>query len=102
MEWYQYLAAFFSGAFLANTVPHFIKGISGDKFPTPFAKPPGQGLSSPLTNMIWSLVNLAVGYLLTSAGKISTGNTPALITCFAGIAVMGIMLSIRFKTKHKE
>jgi hypothetical protein len=43
MEWYQYLAAFFAGAFLANTVPHFVKGISGDKFPTAFAKPPGKG-----------------------------------------------------------
>ncbi|HEY0245471.1 MAG TPA: hypothetical protein VGC01_07920 [Mucilaginibacter sp.] len=46
MEWYQYLAVFFSGAFLANAVPHFIYGIPGDKFPTLFAKPPGQGLSS--------------------------------------------------------
>jgi len=102
MEWYQYLAAFFCGAFLANTVPHFVQGISGNKFPTPFAKPPGKGLSSSLTNMIWSLANLVVGYLLIGAGKVAAGNNPALITCFTGIALMGIMLSIRFAGKHKE
>jgi hypothetical protein len=102
MEWYQYLAAFFSGAFLANTVPHFVKGISGDKFPTPFAKPPGKGLSSATTNMVWSLVNLLIGYLLLGKGTVNNEHPVALITCFVGIAVMGIMLSIRFQGKHKE
>jgi hypothetical protein len=29
MRWYHYLAYFFGGAFLANTVPHFVNGISG-------------------------------------------------------------------------
>jgi len=58
MQWYQYLAVFFSGAFLANVVPHFVHGISGNKFPTPFAKPPGKGLSSATVNVVWSLVNL--------------------------------------------
>ena len=50
MEWTQYLAAFFAGVFLANAVPHFVKGICGDKFPTPFAKPPGQGIADPLAD----------------------------------------------------
>ena len=43
MPWYDYLAAFFAGAFLANVVPHFTYGISGNRFPTPFAHPPGRG-----------------------------------------------------------
>ena len=37
MEWYNYLACFFGGAFLSNFAPHFVKGICGDKFPKPFA-----------------------------------------------------------------
>ena len=45
MKWYHYVAAFFAGAFLANVVPHFIHGVSGDAFPTPFADPAGKGLS---------------------------------------------------------
>ena len=102
MEWYQYLAAFFAGAFLANTVPHFVKGICGDKFPTPFAKPPGKGLSSPTTNVIWALVNLLIGFLLLGKGNVNCDHPAALIICFIGIAVMGIMLSIRFQSKDKE
>ncbi len=102
MEWYQYLAAFFAGAFLANTVPHFVKGICGDKFPTPFAKPPGKGLSSPTTNVIWALVNLLVGYLLLGRGNVNSEHPAALITFFAGFAALSIMMSSHFQNKDKE
>ena len=70
MEITQYIAAFFAGAFLANAIPHFVHGISGDKFPTPFAKPPGKGLSSSLVNVVWSLVNVVIGYFLFNSGKV--------------------------------
>src|SRR3978361_363418 len=102
MEWYNYLACFFAGAFLANTVPHFIHGISGDKFPTPFAKPPGKGLSSPMINILWALLNLLVGYILLIVSKVNNENVVSLIVFFAGIAVMSIMLSINFEKKDKE
>ena len=102
MAWYNYLACFFAGLFLTNVVPHFVCGIAGNKFPTPFAKPPGQGLSSPTVNMVWALFNLVVGFLLFNAGNISTGNPLTWVLFFAGVAAMGIMLSIRFQKKHKE
>jgi len=102
MEWYQYLACFFAGAFLANLVPHFVMGICGNKFPTPFAKPPGKGLSSPTVNVVWALVNLIVGFLLFRASGINRDNMISLIVFFAGIAAMSIMLSINFVHKHKE
>ena len=47
--------------FLANSVPHFVQGISGRSFPTPFASPPGQGESPPLINVLWGSSNLIVG-----------------------------------------
>ena len=100
MVWYEYVACFFAGAFLTNVVPHFVHGISGDRFPTPFAKPPGQGLSSPLVNMVWALVNLVVGYVLFQRGHVAQGGTAVLVTFFAGIAAIGIMGSVRFATKH--
>ena len=100
MVWYAYVACFFAGAFLTNVVPHFVHGISGDRFPTPFAKPPGQGLSSPLVNMVWALVNLVVGYELFQRGHVAQGGTAVLVTFFAGIAAIGIMGSVRFATKH--
>ena len=45
MKWYNYLACLFAGFFLANSVPHFVQGICGNFFPTPFAHPAGIGLS---------------------------------------------------------
>jgi hypothetical protein len=102
MPWYDYLASFFAGLFLANAVPHFLHGISGDPFPTPFARPPGEGLSSPTINVLWALLNLAIGYILIRVGKVSAGNTPALVIFFIGVAAISIMLSISFRNKHPE
>ena len=63
-RWYHLVSYFFGGAFLANTVPHFVAGISGSPFQSPFASPPGEGLSSATVNVLWGLFNLVVGYLL--------------------------------------
>jgi hypothetical protein len=102
MEWYQYIASFFASAFLANVVPHFVHGVSGDKFPTPFAKPPGKGLSSAPVNMVWALFNLLIGYLLLKPGGVSPANTPSMAVFFIGIAAVSIMASINFQKKDKE
>lgn len=100
MVWYDYIACFFAGMFLANVVPHFVHGISGDRFPTPFAKPPGKGLSSAPTNILWALLNLVIGYILFRVGKVSSGEDVTLAIFFAGIAAISIMLSVRFTSKH--
>jgi len=100
MPWYDYIACFFAGMFLANVVPHFVHGISGDRFPTPFATPPGKGLSSPTVNVVWALFNLAVGYILFRIGKVSTGDYSVLVIFFAGVAVLSTMSSVRFAEKH--
>ena len=64
MNWHSGMAYFFGGVFLANSTPHFIAGISGRPFHTPFAKPPFRGRSSPAVNIVWSLFNLALAYVL--------------------------------------
>lgn len=102
MNWYEYIACFFSGIFLANFVPHFVHGISGDRFPTPFAHPPGKGLSSPTVNVLWALLNLAVGYILFRVGKMSSGNSLALVIFFAGIALISTFSSVRFAGKQSS
>jgi len=99
MKWYHYIACFFAGMFLANTVPHFIHGISGDPFPTPFSNPPGKGLSSPPINVWWAMLNLLVGYILLRAGKVSSQKTATIIVMFIGIIVMSVMLSYGFQDK---
>jgi hypothetical protein len=100
VNWYDYIACFFAGAFLANAVPHFVHGISGDRFPTPFASPPGRGLSSPRVNVVWALLNLVVGYILFRIEKVSSGSTSVLVLFFGGITTISIWLSVHFTKKH--
>ena len=102
MNWYDYVACFFAGMFLANFVPHFVHGISGDRFPTPFSHPPGKGLSSPMVNVLWALLNLAIGYILFRVGKVSSGGDAAVGVFFVGIAAISTMSSVRFAEKLKE
>jgi hypothetical protein len=100
MTWHNYIACFFAAMFLTNVVPHFVHGISGDPFPTPFAKPPGKGLSSPTVNVFWALFNLVVGYILFRVGKVASGGCLSMLIFFAGIAAISIMASVNFQKKH--
>jgi hypothetical protein len=88
--------------FLTNVVPHFVHGVSGDRFPTPFANPRGKGLSSPTLNVLWALVNLVVGYLLVRVGKLRSGGDLALLIFFAGIVAISTMMSLRFRQKQPQ
>jgi hypothetical protein len=88
--------------FLANTVPHFVHGISGDRFPTPFAKPPGKGLSSAPVNVVWALGNMVVGYLLFRAGGVGSGDAVPVALFFVGVAAISIMMSVEFQTKQAK
>jgi len=99
MKWYNYIAAFFSGAFLCNAVPHFVQGISGKPFPTPFANPPGVGHSSPMVNVLWGAFNFLVGYILLRASKVDKQKYAGLIVMFFGIVAMGAMLAVAFEGK---
>jgi len=99
MKWYHYIAAFFAGALLTNVVPHFVNGISGNAFPTPFANPPGKGLSSPLINVLWALCNLLAGYVLFRVSRIQSKRKLGLIIFFVGMILISIMSSITFMDK---
>jgi hypothetical protein len=57
-------AFFFAGVFFANFVPHFVSGVLGRTFPTPFASPPFRGPSPPFVNVLYGLFNLVVAYAL--------------------------------------
>ena len=102
MNWYRYVACFFAGMFLGNVVPHFVHGISGDRFPTPFAPPSGKGLSSPTVNVVWALFNLIVGYILFRVGKVSSGDGSGLAIFFAGLVAISTLLSLRFAKKQAK
>jgi len=97
MHWYSYVAYFFAGAFLVNAVPHFVNGVSGRPFPTPFASPPGRGLSSPLVNVLWGTLNAVIGYLLLRlVGEFHIRDLLDVLVLGAGGLWMAVMLARAF------
>lgn len=64
MIWLHLISYFFGGCFLCNAIPQFICGVMGRPFQSPFAKPPGEGLSTSTIDVLWGFFNLVVAYLL--------------------------------------
>jgi hypothetical protein len=94
MPWYFYLLEFLAGVFLANGVPHFVQGISGAPFQSPFAKPPGIGESSPVVNVVWGFGNLLAGALLLHFfWPVNWGGWVGLC---AGALVLGVQMANHF------
>ncbi len=101
MEWRDLVSYFFGGAFLANAVPHFVSGVMGKPFQSPFAKPPGQGLSSSTVNVLWGSLNLVVGYILVCrVGDFDLRTTSDVTALGLGILLMGLFLARRFGRFH--
>jgi hypothetical protein len=101
MRWYHDVAYFFGGTFLANFIPHFVNGIGGNSFQSPFASPPGQGLSPSTVNVAWGLFNLLVAYLLlVRVGKFDIRRWRHIGVAGAGFAWMALMLAWWFGKLH--
>jgi len=95
-NWIDLVSYFFGGVFLANAIPHLVSGQMGRPFQSPFAKPPGEGLSSSRVNVLWGAFNLAVAYgLLFHVGTFD-GRKPA----HAGVAAAGALLISLFLASH--
>jgi hypothetical protein len=91
MPWLFLLSYFFGGAFLANAIPHFVSGMMGKPFQSPFAKPPGQGFSSSTVNVLWGFFNIVVGYLLTfRVGDFDVRNMGDIVAFGGGVLVMAV------------
>jgi len=80
--WQLYVFSFLAGLFGANGVPHFIKGVLGEKFQTPFGKS-----SSASVNVVWGLANFVVAALFLFTGDVHEH----LLRAF-GMVVLGILL----------
>ncbi len=101
MEWSHFVSYFFGGAFLTNAVPHFVSGVMGRSFQSPFAKPPGEGLSSAAVNVLWGFLNLVVGYVLTCrVGSFELRSTAHMVAAGLGVLLMSVMLARSFGRFH--
>jgi hypothetical protein len=101
MQWPHLASYFFGAAFLTNAVPHLVSGVMGQSFQSPFAKPPGQGLSSSTVNVLWGFLNLVVGYVLTCrVGAFDLHSTDQVAAFGLGILLTGILLARQFGRFH--
>jgi hypothetical protein len=97
MDWMHELAWFGGGAFLANAVPHVVSGLMGRPFQSPFAKPPGEGLSSSTVNVVWGFANLVVAYLLICrVGEFDLRSTADAAALGLGMFLLALPLARRF------
>lgn len=91
------LSYLLGGALLMNAVPHVVSGTSGRKFPSPFATPPGKGLSSATVNMVWGFANLVGAYFLVCrVGRFDLRLAGDVIALGLGMLLIGLQLARHF------
>ena len=103
MLWWHYPAFFFAGVFFANFVPHFVSGVLGRTFPTPFATPPFRGPSSSPVNVLYGLGNLCVAYgLLFHVGSFEPRHVPAAGAFGLGLAAWSLLITRSLSRLERE
>jgi len=93
----HYVALFFGGAFVLNAIPHIVAGSMGRAFQSPFAKPPGEGLSSSTVNMAWGFLNAVIAWLLlVRVGDFDLRAPDHALAFGLGFVLLGLMMARRF------
>ena len=86
---------------MTNAIPHWVSGLMGRPFQSPFAKPPGEGLSSSTVNVLWGFFNLIVAYvLLLRIGAFDVHSTEHVIAAGAGSLLLSVMTARMFGRFH--
>ena len=102
MLWFHFPAYFFAGAFSANFVPHFVSGVLGRTFPTPFASPPFRGLSSSRVNVLYGLFNLTVAWVLLRASDFELRSAPHAAVYGLGLVAMSLLITRSLARLQRE
>lgn len=101
MNWLHEVSYLFGGVFLANAIPHFVTGLQGRPLQSPFAKPPGQGLSSSTVNVLWGFSNFVIAYLLIArVGNFDLRAAPQIIAVGVGVLLMSVFTARAFGKFH--
>ena len=101
VNWLHDISYLFGGAFIANAVPHFVSGMMGRPFQSPFAKPPGKGLSSSTVNVLWGFANFVIAYLLIArVGEFDIHAADQVIAAGIGVLLLGVFSARSFGQFH--
>jgi hypothetical protein len=101
MDWLYDVSYLFGGAFAVNGVPHFVSGVTGRAFQSPFAKPPGEGLSSAIVNVLWGFANFVIAYLLIArVGRCDPHAIDNVAALGVGMLLMGVLCARLFGRFH--
>lgn len=86
-----------AAAFLTNDMPHFVNGVSGRPFRTPFVRPQEAKLSSPATNAAWGCFNFLVVLLFANIAPLYIETVGDTIFVAAGFLIAGVLLARIFE-----
>jgi hypothetical protein len=101
MNWLPLVSYFFGGIFLTNAIPHLVSGMMGRSFQSPFAKPPGKGLSSSTVNVLWGFFNVVVGYrLMLRVGHFDVRSTSHILALASGAFLICLQSARHFGQFH--
>jgi hypothetical protein len=93
------ILSFLAGLLICNSVPHLAAGLRGEAFPTPFARPPGIGLSAPVVNVAWGWLNLFIGLAILPHFVLFSPVMPLFNTAWVSFA-LGFLLAGVFLAWH--
>jgi hypothetical protein len=73
----------------------------GKPFQSPFAKPPGEGLSSSTVNVLWGFANFVFAYLLIArVGNFDLRAADDVIAVGLGVLLIGVISARLFGRFH--
>jgi hypothetical protein len=94
MPWIAFIVHFFAAAIMTNGIPHFVNGVCGRPFRTPFSAGSGGAESSAELNVVWGWANFVVAFLLfANVGPLYIGTPIDTIFIAAGMLVAGLLLA---------
>lgn len=73
----------------------------GRPFQSPFAKPPGKGLSSSIVNVLWGFANFVLAYLLLlRVGRFDQRGISCIVPFAIGAFLISLQLAKHFGNFH--
>ncbi len=89
---------FVAGVLAGGGLPHFVSGIMGKAYQTPFGKP-----NSPGVNVVWGWLNWVVAVLVWHIAPMRLHPRAAFVATALGVLLVGLMLTYRVKgSQHSK